>query len=323
MTVAVYGGTGFIGGAVVRRLLARGIAPLVLARGKHPVAVPKGATFVAAEREDGKRLVEIFQQHEVDTVIDIFALGLRNTAPMLEAMGAIGGRYVLLSSVDVYSNYAGLLKRDTPPVQAAPAKEGDPLRSFRYPYRQNDRRPQGVENDMLEDYDKIILEEATAGDGRFVTTVIRAPMVFGPGDKQRRFRWAIEAVRKGGVAELDQRAARWPNSYGYVEDVGESIALAATSTKAAGRTYNVGQGFVRTPIEWLLSFAVVLNQPIEVLEVPPEARGLLADRADASDLRYPLTLDTSRIRTELGFREVVPERDALLATIADEGKRRS
>lgn len=318
MTVAVCGGTGFIGSAVARRLLARGLEPLVLARGRHPVAVPEGARFVAADRQDGRRLVEIFQQHGVDTVIDIFALGLGNTAPMLEAMGAVGGRYVLLSSVDVYANYGGLLRRDTPPVQAAPAKEDDPLRSFRYPYRQNERRPKGVETDMLEDYDKIILEEAAAGDGRFATTVIRAPMVFGPGDKQHRFAWAIEAVERGGVVEIDQRAARWPNSYGYVEDVGEAIALAATAPQAAGRTYNVGQDFVRTPIEWLLSFAVVLNRPIEVLEVPPETRGLLVDRADASDLRYPLTLDTTRIREELGFAEIVPEREALLATIAAE-----
>src|SRR3569832_694324 len=117
MTIAVYGGTGFIGSAVVRRLLARG---------KQPVNVPEGARCVAVERTDGARLVEIFQQHGVDTVIDIFALGLKNTGPMLEAMGAIGGRYVLLSSVDVYSNYGGLLKRDTPSVQAAPAREDDP-----------------------------------------------------------------------------------------------------------------------------------------------------------------------------------------------------
>ena len=42
------------------------------------------------------------------------------------------------------------------------------------------------------------------------------------------------------------------------------------------------------------------------------------ERADASDLRYPLTLDTTRIRTELGFVEPTPERDALLATVATE-----
>lgn len=318
MTIAVLGGTGFIGTAVAGRVLARGLTPLVLARGQHPVALPEGARFEAVDRLDGKRLVEIFQQHEVDIVIDIFGLGLLNTGPVLAAMGAVGGRYVLLSSVDVYSNYGGLLKRESPPVQAAPAKEDDPLRNFRFPYRGNPHRPQGVEAALFEDYDKIILEEASAADGRFETTVIRAPMLFGPGDKQHRFAWAIKAVQKGGVIEIDQRAAKWPNSYGYIDDVAEAMVLAATSPKAAGRTYNVGQNFVRNPIEWLLSFAVVLNRSVEVVEVPPESRGLQAERADASDLRYPLTLDNSRIRAELGFSEIVPEREALLRTIASE-----
>ena len=318
MTIAIYGGTGLIGSGVVRRLVARGISPLVLARGKSPVELPEGVRFEAIERTDGQALLKLFQANDVDTVIDIFALGLKNSSPMLAAMGAIGGRYVLLSSVDVYRNYGGLLKRESPPVQSAPAKEDDPLRDFRFPYRQNDRRPRGVDDDMFDDYDKIVLEEAAAGEGRFATTVIRAPMVFGPGDKQHRFKWAIDAVNRGGVIELDERAAHWPNSYGYVDDVGEAIALAATSPKAAGRTYNVGQNFVRNPIEWILSFAAVMGKSIEVQEVPPEARGLQADRADASDLRYPLTLDTTRIRKELGFAEIVPEREALLATIAAE-----
>jgi nucleoside-diphosphate-sugar epimerase len=318
MTIAIVGGTGFIGTAVARRLLARGHIPLAIARGRHPVELPPGVAFEAADRRDGAKLVELFHKHDVDTVIDIFALGLKNTGPVLEAMGAIGGRYVLLSSIDVYSNYGGLLKRETPPAQLEPAREDDPLRDFRFPYRQNNRRPQGVEDDLFDDYDKIILEEAANADGRFETTVIRAPMIFGPGDKQHRFKWAIDAVRANRVVEIDQRAARWPNSYGYIDDIAEAIVLAAISPKAAGRTYNVGQSFVRTPIEWLLTFGVILGKPIEVLEVPPEKRGLQADRADASDLRYPLTLDTSRIRDELGFTEIVPEREALQATIAAE-----
>lgn len=320
MTVAIVGGTGFIGSAVARRLKAHGLAPLVIARGRHPVDLPVGATFEAADRRDGARLVELFHKHDVDTVIDIFALGLKNTGPVLEAMGAVGGRYLLLSSIDVYSNYGGLLKRETPPIQQEPAREDDPLREFRFPYRKNDRRPQGVEDDLFDDYDKIILEEAARADGRFETTVIRAPMIFGPGDKQHRFKWAIDAVRNGREIEIDQRAARWPNSYGYIDDIAEAMVLAALAPKAAGRTYNVGQDFVRTPIEWLLTFGIILGKRIEVVEVPPEKRGLQADRADASDLRYPLTLDTSRIRKELGFAEIVPEREALLATIAAEAK---
>ena len=319
MTVAIIGGTGFIGTAVAGRLRQRGLTPIVVARGEHPVDLPKGAVFEPGDRMDEARLREIFAAHGVDTVIDIFALGLLNTRAVLEATAAIGGRHLLLSSVDVYSNYGGLLRRESPAIQPQPARETEPLRGFRYPYRGNPHRPKGVEAALFEDYDKIVLEEAALGDSRFSSTVIRAPMIFGPGDKQHRFKWAIDAVRRGGLIRLDERAAKWPNSYGFITDVAEAMVLAALDPRAAGRVYNVGQGFVRSPIEWLLSFAVVMNVPVEVETVPAAEQGLLFERAEASDLRYPLTLDTTRIREELGFVEVVPEREALLATIAYEG----
>jgi nucleoside-diphosphate-sugar epimerase len=314
MTLAILGGTGFIGSAVARRAVLRGLSPLVLARGEHPVDLPAGATFAPVDRTDGPALLATLRQHGVTALIDIYALGLLNTAPVLAAMRELGGRYVLLSSVDVYANYGGLLRRESPPVQAAPAKEDDPLRGFRYPYRGNSNRPKGVPAELFDDYDKIVLEEAARAETAFSTT-IRAPMIFGPGDPQHRFAWAVKAVRAGGLVRMDERAARWPNSYGYVDDVAEAMLLAALDERAAGRTYNVGQPFVRTPVEWLLSFAVVMNTPIEVETVPAAEKALLHERADATDLSYPLTLDTTRIRRELGFTEPTPERDALLATV--------
>jgi nucleoside-diphosphate-sugar epimerase len=236
-------------------------------------------------------------------------------------MAALGGRYLLLSSVDVYSNYGGLLRKEAPPVQSAPAKEDDPLRGFRFPYRGNPHRPKGVSAELFEDYDKIVLEEAALADDRFATTVIRAPMIFGPSDPQHRFAWAINAVRSGErLIRMDERAAKWPNSYGYVDDVAEAMLTAALDPRAAGRVYNVGQDHIRTPIEWLLTFAVLMNTRIEIETVPAIDRALLHERADATDLRYPLTLDTSRIRRELGFTEPTDEREALLATIAYESQ---
>ena len=318
MTIAILGGTGFIGRAVAARAVRRGLTPLVLARGEHPVDLPEGAVFERVDRMDGAALAAILDKHQVEMLIDIFALGMLNSRAVFEAMGQRGGRYLLLSSVDVYANYGGLLRKENPPIQLEPAREDDPLRSFRFPYRGNPHRPKGVSAELFEDYDKIVLEDAALADGRFETTVIRAPMIFGPGDKQHRFKWAIDAVKQGGLLKLDERAAKWPNSYGFVTDVAEAMLMAALDPRAAGRIYNVGQNFVRNPIQWLLSFAVVLNQPVEVETVPPSDKGLLFERAEATDLNYPLTLDTSRIRSELGFVEPTSERDALLETIASE-----
>jgi len=320
LTIAILGGTGFIGRAIAERAALRGLAPLLLARGQHTVELPQGAIFEAVDRMDRTRLIDVLRKHGVDTLIDIYGMGMLNTRPVFEAMAELGGRYVLLSSVDVYSNYGGLLRRESPTIQTAPAREDDPLRGFRFPYRGNPNRPKGVSAELFEDYDKIVLEDAARAHSEFATTIIRAPMIFGPRDPQHRFAWAVDAVKAGGLVKMDERAAKWPNSYGYVDDVAEAMLMAALDPRAAGRTYNVGQNVVYTPIEWLLMFGVVMNTRIEIETVPAEEKALLHQRADATDMRYPLTLDTTRIRDELGFDEPTELREALLATIAYETK---
>ena len=48
------------------------------------------------------------------------------------------------------------------------------------------------------------------------------------------------------------------------------------------------------------------------------AAGERPDEGGGFDPRFHLVLDSTRIRSELGFREVVDEDDGLRATIADE-----
>lgn len=315
MTVAIISGTGFLGPRVAARLLARGIEPLVIARGQHPVALPAGTRFAAADRMDRAAIAGFLREHRVTAAIDIFALSLRNTSAVLEAVAETGARYVLVSSTDVYSNYEGLLKKGSPPIRPEPATEDSPLRQMRYPYRSNSRRPQGVEADLFEDYDKIPVEEAARADPRLAATIVRLPMIFGPGDKQRRFGWAIHNAVPGQPFALDARAARWLNSYAYIDDVADGLALAATHPAAAGRTYNIAQPFVRSIRQWADMLVPLVAPGVEIVEVGPDANGIMADRAEASDLRYPLTLDSARIRAELGYAEIVPEADALAETV--------
>lgn len=315
MTIAIIGGTGFLGTAVAARLIARGVEPLVIARGRHPVALPAAARFAAADRMDRAAVAALLREHRVTAAIDIFALSLRNTQPVLDAVADTGIRYVLVSSTDVYSNYEGLLKKGSPPIRAEPATEDSPLRQMRYPYRSNARRPQGVDDDLFEDYDKIPIEDAARADARFPATIVRLPMIFGPGDKQHRFGWAIANAVPGKPFTLDARAARWLNSYAYIDDAADGLALAATHPAAAGRTYNVAQPFVRSIRQWAETLVPLVAPRAHIIEVGPGANGVMADRAEASDLRYPLTLDSTRIRAELGYAEIVPEADALARTI--------
>ncbi|MET3896843.1 nucleoside-diphosphate-sugar epimerase [Devosia sp. UYZn731] len=316
MTVAIIGGTGFLGTAVAKRLLAHGQDVLVIARGNEPVALPPEVRFAAADRMDSAAIAPLLKAHHVTAVIDIFTLSLRNTQPVLDAVGTVGGRYVMVSSTDVYSNYAGLLKKENPAVRLEPATEDSPLRQIRFPYRGNPRRPTGVDDALFDEYDKIPIEDAARADPRFETTILRLPMIFGPEDKQHRFAWAIKNAAAGEPFAIDARAARALNSYGYIDDMAEALALGALHPAAAGRTYNAAQAHLRTVRQWAQTILDVMGVEAEISEVSPDAKGIMFDRAEASDMDYPLTLDSTRIRAELGYAETISERAALERTIA-------
>lgn len=312
MTIAIIGGSGFLGRNVALRLLAHGEKALVVHRGNEPANLPEAIRIAHADRTDEAALVDLFRQHDVRVVIDIYALSLGNTQAVINAARAVKARYILTSSVDVYANYEGLLKKGAPPIRLEPPDEDAPLRTMRYPYRGNSRRPQGVSEDLFDNYDKIVIEDEVRAAGMdFV--ILRPPMIFGVADKQRRFGWVADNAG-GETFAMDERAYGWLNSYGYVEDIAEAFVLAALHPKASGRTYNVGQNFVRPAADWARLLLPIFGSKAEVVAAPP-GQGIWADRAEAMDLRYPLTLDTSRIRTELGFTEIIDETAALEKTL--------
>lgn len=315
MTIAIIGGTGFLGTATAKRLRERGHDVLVVARGQSPVALPDGVRFEKADRMDGEALTKLLSASKVTAVIDIYTISLRNTQPVIEATAKAGARYVMVSSTDVYSNYGGLLKKESPAIRPEPATEDSPLRTLRYPYRGNSRRPRGIEDDLFDEYDKIPIEEFAMAHGAPAATVLRLPMIFGPDDKQHRFAWVIKGARKGEPFRLDRRGASWLNSYAYIDDVAEALTLTATLPEAAGRTYNAAQPFVRTQADWARTILTLMGVDSEIVLVDADAGGVLADRAESSDLTYPLTLDSARIRDELGYSEIVSEEQALRRTI--------
>ncbi len=92
----------------------------------------------------------------------------------------------------------------------------------------------------------------------------------------------------------------WRWTHGFVENVAAAVALAATHSSAAGRVYNVGEASTPTIAErlaWL----------------PPSA--IEPDLSSPFDFTQNIAYDTSRIRTELGYREIVSEEEAVLRTL--------
>ena len=89
-----------------------------------------------------------------------------------------------------------------------------------------------------QEYDKIPVERALLADKALPATVLRLPMVYGPGDKLHRFFPLLKRMDDGRSAILmAEDLAAWRGTKGYVNDVAAAIAAATASDRAAGRIY--------------------------------------------------------------------------------------
>ena len=82
-----------------------------------------------------------------------------------------------------------------------------------------------------------------------------------------------------------------------------------TDPAAAGRVYNVAEPTAHTEAEWVAKIGAVVGWGGEVVAVP--GGRLPVPFHTAQDL----AVDTTRIRAELGYREVVDPHDALRQTV--------
>jgi nucleoside-diphosphate-sugar epimerase len=321
MKVMVLGATGFTGPPLVRWLVGEGHEVVAVSRKPGDAEVGPGVTALALDRGDPGAIARAIESHRVEVVIDLLAMTLAAALPLIEALAGRIGRYVMASSGDVYRQYGALHRLESVDRPSQLLDEGAPVRTRLHPYRTTPPRPADDPQAWMDDYDKIPIERALAG--RLPAVVVRLPMIYGPGDRQRRFAWAIKPMlAKAPAIEVDAQWAAWRTSYGYVDDVAAGLGLAATHPAAVGRTYNVGPLEAEDHAHWARRFAALLGWAGELRPIPREqvaepARGHL----DGLDLAYPLVTNTQRIRAELGYREVADPTDALHRTVEDEASR--
>ena len=163
--------------------------------------------------------------------------------------------------------------------------------------------------------DKILVEHAVMGSTELSGTVLRLPKVYGPGDAQHVFAGYVRRMDEGHPSiVLGERQAAWRWTHGYVENVAWAVALAAVDSRAAGRTYNVGEQPTPTFAERLRALGRAAGWAGEIVTVPDDR---LSD-----DLRGPLSYqvdlayDTTAIRSELGYEEPVAYEEGLRRTVA-------
>jgi nucleoside-diphosphate-sugar epimerase len=307
MRILVIGGTRFLGPPLVRRLISAGHEVAVFRRGRTFADLPAGVRSFSGDREHlADHAVEL-RGFAPRVVIDMIAFYEAHALGLLEVFRGVAERMVVLSSGDVYRTYGVFLGTEPGPALAVPLTEEAPLRRLLFPYRAHAGGP----DDLLYRYDKIPVERAILGEPALPGTVLRLPMVHGPGDYQHRLYPYLRRMDAGRPALLlDEALAGWRCTRGYVEDVAAMIALAATDPRAAGRVYNVGEAAAHTEAEWVRAVGSAAGWRGQVVTVP---QGRLPV---PGNLAQDLMTDTGRLREELGWREEVAPDEALRRTVA-------
>jgi len=316
MRALVLGGTGFLGVPFVHRLVARGHCVTVFHRGVTCAELPESVEHILGDRNDLPTYSKQFQSFAPEIVVDTIAATREQTSTLMRVFAGIARRVVVLSSGDVYLANDVLNRKKPGPIQPTPLSETALLRTTRYPYR-------GVPTPAIpwadsDNYEKIDVEEVALATPALPGTILRLPMLYGPGAydaRNRRFFPYLKRIDDGReVILLNNAFAEWRAPWGYTENIAEVVALTVENESAAGQIYNVCEQGRPTIADWIRDIATVTGWRGKVLIIPRPCPP--PDLSSQLNLTQNLDMDSTRIRAELGYREVVGRIEALAQTAA-------
>lgn len=315
MRVLVIGGVSFIGLAVTRELLAGGHEVAVYHRGRTEPDEASGATHIHGDRDDLEVARPQFEAFQPDVVIHMIAMTEAQATAFTRALRGLAKRAVVISSQDVYRAFGHVNGIETGTPDATPLTEDAPLRGRLYPYRGEQPRAKDDPTRWMDEYDKILVERVVMTEPALPCAVIRLPAVYGPHDRQRRFRQWLKRMDDGRPAILmDAAEARWRWTYGYVEDMAHAIVLAALDSRSAGRIYNVGERDTLSLEERARAVAEAAGWQGRIVLAPP---GALPERQRFGvATEQDVVSDSARIRTELGYTEITPIAETYARAVA-------
>jgi len=307
MRIIVLGGTRFIGRATVRRLHELGHEVLVFHRGETEAEDLSSVTHLHGDRRRLPDYAAEFARWSPDAALDMLPMSEQDARLVTTTFQGIARRLVAVSSMDVYRAYGRVNQTEPGPPDPVPLREDAPLREHLFPYR--------GKREHLYDYEKILVERVVMGERSLPGTVIRLPMVYGPGDYQHRlFPYLKRMDDRRPAIVLEDGVARLRTTRGYVEDMAAAIALAVTDERAAGRIYNAGEAEPSAETAWVRAIARVTGWGGKVAiidrdRLPPALRWSIDPNQD-------LVADSTRIRSELGYAEVTAPDEAMRRTVA-------
>jgi nucleoside-diphosphate-sugar epimerase len=186
-TAFLIGGTGQIGMAVARDLLAHGWQVRVGARGHRGVPgdlIDRGLGIVAVDREDTRDLARALGEG-ADALIDIAAYGAAHARQLLDLQNCVGA-LVVVSSSSVYRDAAGRTLDEA--GQNGFPQLPDPI---------GEQQATVEPGEATYSTRKVALERQLLDAARIPVTVLRPGAIAGPGSIHPREWWFVKRMLDG------------------------------------------------------------------------------------------------------------------------------
>ncbi|HXW90401.1 MAG TPA: NAD-dependent epimerase/dehydratase family protein [Terriglobales bacterium] len=314
MRILVIGGNGFIGTPVVRELLEAGQDVSVLHR-RRDTSPAQGVAQIEGDRNRLRDYEAELRRFAPQVIIDMILSSGEQADQLVDLAADLQARVVAISSMDVYRAWGVMQGTEPGGLEPMPITEDSPLRTARKAYP-----PELVEamksifSWLNPGYDKIAVEQSVMR-GRIGGTVVRLPMVYGPGDPLHRLHGMLQRIRDGRPAIiLAEDHARWRGPRGYVKNVAHAIAVASISDAARARIYNVCDEPTLPELEWQAKVVAQTTWSGRLVVLPTRLTPKhLFMRGNTSQ---HLVASSERIRSELGYQEPFTMDEAIARTIA-------
>jgi nucleoside-diphosphate-sugar epimerase len=270
MRILLIGGNGFIGSPLRKELLGLGHEVAIFHRSADASSTGSGVVRIQGDRNHLSDYRNQLGRFSPDVIIDLILSSGDQARQLIDVAREFTTRVVAISSMDVYRAWGILQGAEPGPLETLPITEESPLRSVRALYPPDTvETMQSIFTWVNEQYDKIAVEEEIMSNAQVSATVLRLPMVYGPGDLLHRFFPLLKRFADGRTSILlpDDFAA-WRGPRGYVDNVAHAITLVATSAKAAGRTYNICEEPSLSELEWQTAIANQMNCSCHFVVMP-------------------------------------------------------
>jgi len=313
MRILLIGGNGFIGRFAVAALKQQGHTLAVFHRGT--TAAPPGVDEIRGDRHQLNASAQELKRFAPDVVIDLIISSGPQAEDLMNIFRGATRRVVMLSSIDVYRAIAVSQGTESGPLEELPLTEESELRRSLHPYpAESIEIMRKIFPWVTDDYDKVPAERTVMNDRELPGTVLRLPMVYGPGDRLHRFCPVVKRIVDGRQHIIfPEGLAAWRSPRGYVENVAAAIALAATDDRAARRIYNVCEEPSFSELEWVRKIASEMRWEGECVILPVERTPRHLRKPGNAAQHW--TASSARIRHELGYKEVVAIEEAIRQTI--------